>query len=97
MIIARAVLGYNISETGHLHQSHTLITVDPLTATDHAVDVNTGADPGPRTTPNSTPLRRVVVRTVMELDMVQLAPAVPVSSIETDMVGQWLWEVNLEN
>ena len=49
------------------------------TATAHAVDVNKGTDPGPRTFPNPAPLWRVVVRTVTVLGMAHLAPAVPVS------------------
>ena len=67
------------------------MTVDPVTTTAHAVDVNTGANPGPRTAPDPASLWRVVVRKVMVLGMAHLAPVVSVSSKETNMVGQYLW------
>ena len=67
------------------------MTVYPITAIAHAVDIVIGAAPGPKTAPNPTPLWRVVVRTVMSLGVVHPAPAVPVFSKGTDMVGQGLW------
>ena len=91
MIITCTVLGYETNGIGHRHQSRTLMTVDPVTTTAHTVDVDTGAVPGPRTAPDSAPLCRVVVRTMMGLGMVHLAPTIPVSSKESDVVGQRLW------
>ena len=82
--------------TGHNHQSRILMIVHPVTATDHAVGAVTEAALGPRTAPNPATMWRVVVRTVMWLGVVHPAPAMPLSSKETDMVGQGLWYVNLE-
>ena len=65
MIVVCVVLGDGTNRTGHRHLSHTLIKVDPVTATAHAADVSTGADLGPRTTPNPAPLWRIVVRIVI--------------------------------
>ena len=56
MIIARNVLGGGKNGTGHCCQSHTLMTVYPVTATAHAVDTVTEAALGPRTTPYLAPL-----------------------------------------
>ena len=62
MLVALAVLGDIANGIGHHRQSHTLMTVHPVTANVHAMDAVTGAVPGPRTAPNPTPLWRVVVR-----------------------------------
>ena len=91
MIVAYAVLGNATNVTGHRHLSSTLMKVDLVIATAHTVDVKIGYNTGPRTVPNSAPLWCIVVKTVMALGTVHLAPAVPVSSKETDIVGQCLW------
>ena len=90
-MIFTCVRGGETNGIGHCHPSRTLMIVDPVTATPHVMDENTGFDIGPRTTPDPAPLWRVVVSTVMVLGMVHIAPIVPFSLKETDMVGQGLW------
>ena len=96
MIVACAVLGDIANRTDHHHQSRTLMTVHPTTVIAHAMYTVTEASLGPRTAPDFAPLWRVVVRTVMWIELVYHAPAVPVFSKGTGMVGQGLWQVNLE-
>ena len=91
MIVTCAVLRDGTNGIGQRHPSRTLMTVDPFTATTHAVDVNTGADPVPRNNPDPAPLWHIVFRTGMVLGTAHLAPAVPVSSKETDMVIWRMW------
>ena len=90
-IVACVVLGNRENGTGYHRQSRTLLTVHPITATVHTVDIITEAAPGPRTFPNSDPLWRVVIRTVMVLGMVHPAPTVTVSSKGHGMMDQGLW------
>ena len=90
-IVACAVPGDISNGTGCCCQSCTLMTVHPVTATTHSVDVITRVAPGPRNAPNLALLWRIVVKMVMELGVVHLAPTVPVFSKGTNMVDQGRW------
>ena len=91
MIVACTALGDIASGKKHHHQSRTLMTVHPVTVIAHAVHVVTDAALGPRTVPDTEPMWRVVVMTVMRIGVVHPTPVVPFSSKGADVVDQGMW------
>ena len=77
--------------TDHHPQSRTLMTVHSATVIAHAVVAVTEAALDPRTTPDPTPLWRIMAGTVMRLGVVHPDPAVSVSSKGADIVGKGMW------